>query len=331
MKLRTVLVALGLALFSSSAVAQTFWELEGKIENTEPPKIPVVGSDGQLYPTVLRSNAPMASEKLRKAWDDAKAKPTPRMDGKPDLTGFWDEASFLVKGYPEDVAFGGAVPLKGVDGSLALIMAARGGTIITMENDAYLWRRRGDDAQPVYKPEHWSKIRELDRDALKLDTQYHCKGPGVPRIGRPSLAVQHGHHLAFLYTTRLESFVDQWRHIRIGQPHDQQRIDDYAPNGSSVATWDGDTLVIETKGLGDDTWLGPDGLFHSTETRVVERITRTGNTASYDVTVEDPEVLQRPWVRDTRYYLIGNDPKRTLPEASQCTDKNAEFVPNGVH
>jgi hypothetical protein len=332
MRIGVTALAVAVALLSSTSYAQTFWEQEGKIENTEPPKVSVVGPDGGLYPGVVRSNAPRASDAVRKQWDEAKAKPTPRIHGKPDFSGRWLEASFLIKGYPDDVTYGGIQPGgQGAQGSQALLFVSRGATILTMENDSYLWRRLGDVEMPLYKPEHWAKVRELDRDALKLDTQYHCKALGVPRMGRPHFALQHENHLVFLNTISNESQISQWRIIRIGQPHDQQRIDDYTPNGSSVATWDGDALVIETKGLGEDTWLGPDGLFHSTETRVVERITRTGDAVSYDVTVEDPEVLQRPWVRDTRYYLINNDPKLTVPEAQHCSDVNAEFVPNGVH
>ena len=47
--------------------------------------------------------------------------------------------------------------------------------------------------------------------------------------------------------------------------------------GDSVAKWDGDALVVDVNNLNDDTWLGPDGYFHTEAMHVVERFTRTGD------------------------------------------------------
>ncbi|PYR64629.1 MAG: hypothetical protein DMF88_22630, partial [Acidobacteria bacterium] len=37
------------------------------------------------------------------------------------------------------------------------------------------------------------------------------------------------------------------------------------------------------------------GWFHSDKMKVVERISRAGDTLHYQATVEDPEVFTRPW------------------------------------
>jgi hypothetical protein len=80
--------------------------------------------------------------------------------------------------------------------------------------------------------------------------------------------------------------------------------------GDSVAKWDGDTLVVDVNNLNDDTWLGPDGYFHTEALHVVERFTRTVTPMRYDVTVEDPNVLTPPWTMNPRTLRLGT-PRRS--------------------
>jgi len=44
--------------------------------------------------------------------------------------------------------------------------------------------------------------------------------------------------------------------------------------GDSIATWDGDTLVVDTIGLNDKTWLNSQGVPHSDQLHVTERYRR---------------------------------------------------------
>jgi hypothetical protein len=41
-----------------------------------------------------------------------------------------------------------------------------------------------------------------------------------------------------------------------------------------VSQWDGDTLVVESAGYRDDSWLDTAGNFFSSEARLTERIRR---------------------------------------------------------
>ena len=70
--------------------------------------------------------------------------------------------------------------------------------------------------------------------------------------------------------------------------------------GVTVGRWEGDTLVLDSVGFIDTTWIGRGGFFHSSEMKVVEKFTRQGDALLYDVTIEDPEVLLEPWVFPTR-------------------------------
>jgi hypothetical protein len=66
--------------------------------------------------------------------------------------------------------------------------------------------------------------------------------------------------------------------------------------GDSVARWDGDTLVVDVVGFNDKTWLSGVGTFHSEALHVTERYTRVDkDRIDYEVTMDDPKVLTRPW------------------------------------
>ena len=71
--------------------------------------------------------------------------------------------------------------------------------------------------------------------------------------------------------------------------------------GYSVGHWEGDhTLVIETTGSDDRSWLDQRGLPHSTEARVEERFIRPDhNHMDLTVTIDDPKIYTKPWVLAT--------------------------------
>jgi len=89
--------------------------------------------------------------------------------------------------------------------------------------------------------------------------------------------------------------------------------------GHTVGRWEGDTLVLDSIGFNDFTWLARGGFFHSDEMRVVERFTRKAGEILYEVTIEDPVVLAQPWVMSPRILrLNGNPDAGLLPERGNC-------------
>ena len=66
--------------------------------------------------------------------------------------------------------------------------------------------------------------------------------------------------------------------------------------GYSVGRWDGDTLVVDTAGYNDRTWLDLTGHPHSEALHVTERFRRL-NTGQMKVemTFDDPKTYSRPW------------------------------------
>jgi hypothetical protein len=72
--------------------------------------------------------------------------------------------------------------------------------------------------------------------------------------------------------------------------------------GHSVATWDGDTLVVATNKFNGKTRLDTIGHPHSDQLTVTERFTlRNADTLDYVVTIDDPIYYTHPWT-NTRVF-----------------------------
>jgi hypothetical protein len=84
-----------------------------------------------------------------------------------------------------------------------------------------------------------------------------------------------------------------------------------APNpswmGYSVGHWDGDTLVVESFGFNDRTWLDHDGHPHTEALRTTERYRRRNfGNLDLDVTLSDPGAYARPWTVAVRAELAAD-------------------------
>jgi hypothetical protein len=177
---------------------------------------------------------------------------------------------------------------------------------------------RMDPNRPMYKPEYWTKVQDLDYDANNQDPQMICQSLGVPRMGPPVKIVLTAREAIFFYAR------DEFRLIPMdGRPHNPKA--DPTLRGDSVGHWDGDTLVIDVTSFNDRSWLsgglagdGGGGYFHSYEMHVIERFTRRGDSITYDVTVEDPEVLLEPWHKNPMELRLNKDPNATVLEAIPC-------------
>jgi hypothetical protein len=74
--------------------------------------------------------------------------------------------------------------------------------------------------------------------------------------------------------------------------------------GYSAGRWEGDTLVVESNGYNDRTWLDHDGHPHTEALRTTERYRRRdfGNL-DIEVTLSDPAVYAKPWTVAVRAEL----------------------------
>jgi hypothetical protein len=157
--------------------------------------------------------------------------------------------------------------------------AGRGGSFVGLEADGGL-RRLTNDNVPIYKPEYWDQITENDYQGNWEDPVDSCIPLGVPRSGVPAQILK----------------VE-------GQP---------------AYIWDGDSLVIESIGFTDASWLHKNGWMHGFDMKVTEKLTRIGDNLIWEATVEDPDYLQQPWKMTPAIAQVNKDPNGLLGEDPPC-------------
>jgi hypothetical protein len=236
----------------------------------------------------------------------AAAKPTPRTaDGRPDLSGMW---------------------YRRVAGPLT---ERQGKSIVITPNTSGAGSGRVpayNPGTPKYKPQYLAKVKELTDDQINVDPSFHCGPPGVPRIGPPQRIVQTAREVVILYDDLNGNF---FRVVPIDGRKHRAGIEPSA-NGDSVGRWEGDTLVIDVRNILETTWLGDNGLFHTADVTVTERLTRQGDTLRWEAIVEDPGVLAEPWhVTPRTLTLMVN---AEIEEAAFCEDRGvADRVTKDYH
>jgi len=90
-------------------------------------------------------------------------------------------------------------------------------------------------------------------------------------------------------------------------------------NGYSTGHWEGDTLVVETVGLRDDTVLDRYGSPHSDAMRISERIRLMSADVLEDkITVNDPKAFTKTWEFVVSYRRAG--PANDELRENTCTE-----------
>ncbi|MEQ1909002.1 MAG: hypothetical protein ABMA15_09275 [Vicinamibacterales bacterium] len=150
-----------------------------------------------------------------------------------------------------------------------------------------------------YQPAALAKRNENFQNRLMADPIRKCYMPGVPRatyMPFPFEITQTPKHIGIAY-----EFAHATRTIFMdGTPH-MDDLDFWMGDGRGK--WEGDTLVIDTVSLGDQTWFDQAGNFHSDALKVVERFTPTDAThINYEVTFDDAKVFTRPWKMNMTIY-----------------------------
>jgi len=180
-------------------------------------------------------------------------------DGKPDLTGFYDQ--------PGNAANYGLERARGV--------------VI-------------DPADGVLPYQPWARAERVDRELPQRgydDPTAHCFVAGVPRthyVPSPIQILQTPGYVIVL-SERMS-----WRQIFMdGRAHLPDNVRLW--QGDSLGHWEGDTLVVDTTNLNGKTWLNEAGDVISHAEHVVERFIPTADRIVYRATVSDPLVYTRPW------------------------------------
>ncbi|MEO5924771.1 MAG: DUF6152 family protein [Bryobacteraceae bacterium] len=174
---------------------------------------------------------------------------------------------------------------------------------VDVKMDAYGQLANLADVAKVAPMQPWALgvYRSRQERMLKDDPMFvNCKPPGGPRQYQSRLGVQF-----------IEDKVRNRVFVLMGSGNHNYHIfylggrekglvtgDDDNPLyfGRSAAKWEGDTLVVDSRGFNEDFWFTEGGLPHTSDLHLTERFTRTNlDTLRYEVTVDDPGAYTRTW------------------------------------
>jgi len=156
--------------------------------------------------------------------------------------------------------------------------------------------------------------RHRQERSLRDDPTFlNCKPPGGPRQYQSRIGFQliedrerkrvfvllgggnHNYHIVYL---------DGREHLgQVGGDDDNPLY-----YGRSVAEWQGDTLVLDSRSFNEDFWFTNGGLPHTDQLRLIERFTRIDfDTLRYEVTIEDAGAYTRPWTSSWTLRWVGGE------------------------
>ncbi|MGA3295545.1 MAG: hypothetical protein ABSE45_16370 [Candidatus Acidiferrales bacterium] len=151
--------------------------------------------------------------------------------------------------------------------------------------------------QPVLTPTAAAELKVLEDEEAKNEEppteSANCVPPGMPTI------MFQPYDIEFLFTPgRVTIIQEAYMQVRRVFTDGRGHPADLDPtfNGHSIGHWEGDTLVVDTVGLGHRLPLGFNRLQHGPNLHVVERIHLIDpDTLEDAMTLTDPDVLEKPW------------------------------------
>jgi len=228
----------------------------------------------------------------------------PRMsNGKPDLTGVWQGGS-AVRGTWEEANRGTGLGGTGTDPSAPAPLSAS---------------NLPANREPApYQPWAAKKVLESYNKRGIDDPSALCLPPGLPRVSLlglfPQQIIMTPQQVVILY-----EYMNVFRVIPLNAKHREDAVPSY--QGDAVGHWEGDTLVVDVNSFNDKTWLIGTGTFHTEALHVTERFTRVDkDRINYDVTMEDPNVLTKPWTIHSSMMLR----EGTHVEEYTCVENNLD-------
>jgi hypothetical protein len=203
------------------------------------------------------------------------AAPAPRLpDGKPDFSGVW-HAGNRVPCTPEISRF--------IDCGSEI-----GGSKLTLDLGLDL-----PGGSLPYQPWAADLKKQRTADFSRDDPHVRCLPDTVPRMWTlPHLtkAVHSSKLLVLLYEVNAmyrQIFID-------GRPFPADMNPTW--NGYSVGHWEGDTLVVETRGFRDNLWIDMNGSSMSDAAKMTERIRRPNfGTLDIALTIDDRKTYTKPF------------------------------------
>ena len=155
----------------------------------------------------------------------------------------------------------------------------------------------------AYQP--WAKTlvdARADGSQARDDPPANCMPQGVPRINAapsPWKIIQTPGLVAILYET-----FNFWRQVFLDG---RELGEDFTPSwfGYSTGKWEGDTLVVDTKGFNGKAWIDQAGRPTTEALHVTERFQRKDlGHMEVQITIDDPKAYTKPWTVTEKFNLV---------------------------
>jgi hypothetical protein len=184
--------------------------------------------------------------------------------------------------------------------------------------------RIADLSNPILKPWAIERMKKANDDAAAGKEAYEarasCRPGGVPGF----LVMGRVNPLYFVQSPKEVVMINEGgpevRRIYLNVPHSAHPAP--SPYGESVGHYEGgDTLVVDTIGLSDDTFVDNYRTPHTTALHVVERfrLTEGGKTLSVAINVDDPGTFNMAWAATQTYHRNAEKPI----EETICAENNS--------
>jgi len=169
-----------------------------------------------------------------------------------------------------------------------------------------------------YGAERWKNVDTKD------DPTGMCLPVGPSRAftaPMPFQVLQGPTMVAFLF-----EYQTIYRMVYIDKKHPPDIMDYPEFMGHSIGHWEDDTLVIDTVGINERSWLDTAGHEHSGELHLVERIQKLDDDhLKYTVTYDDPIFFTQPW-SITRTFTRGKPTDRIMAYSCEENNKDVEHL-----
>jgi hypothetical protein len=191
----------------------------------------------------------------------------------------------------------------------------------------------GDLANPILQPWVVEQMRKSNDEVLGGKVAFTARSRCWPH-GVPGFLLYPVHPIFFMQTAN--EVVMSWgqdfqlRHVYLNVPHSSNLKPSWY--GESVGHYEnGDTLVVDTIGLNDKSYVDNFRTPHTTELHVVERFKLVDGGSGLEVTVhvEDPGAFTMPWNAVTRYRRDQREQEVPLHEML-CAENNQDFFNQGL-
>ena len=165
----------------------------------------------------------------------------------------------------------------------------------------------------------WARELYAFRRGNQFEPHTRCKPSGGPRqfltpYGVEFVDLPELHRIYIMDLGGPHSFRTIYMDVK---SHPKNLVPSYY--GHSIGHWEGDTLVVDTRGYNEGFWFDRTGLPHTDRLHTIERFTRTDSkTMKYEMTFDDPGAYTQTW---SSSFILGWDPEGELFEYI-CQDNN---------